>query len=264
MEINDCIRGEYFKMLAHGDNSVLINYLKSLLKVSDDLFLTGFCYWNISDLYAVMRMPDEVYRNHLDFYEFLNSQPKKYKLWCVCDCSQKFTLQFGGYGDFWWELYSGISGFDDIADIEHILFECHRTAFSYTSKCPVKRETVLAAYDIFSRFLTLCAGSDDLQFYRIIFAALCLKNKIDSGIDIYSLSESFLPLLRSPKQPLKYAYGEWQALNAERSDVNKARVGLNAAVNAFIHIGETNKASKLYKTAVEYGLPTNDYIDSRL
>lgn len=43
-----------------------------------------------------------------------------------------------------------------------------------------------------------------------------------------------------------------------------ASVGITAAVNSLIDIGENERAKKLYTEAKSFGLPENAYIDKRL
>ena len=106
IEITNYIRTEFKRLQSQNNFDSIIDYLSSILSTNNaDNLLAGFCYWNISDSYAMLRKPDEQYTNHQNFYKLLETMDAKYIFWLVCDATQRFTLELGGYGEFWWEIY---------------------------------------------------------------------------------------------------------------------------------------------------------------
>lgn len=118
--ITNEIRNRFKVLQVNVDTNGIIEYLSSILATSciDDK-LAGFCYWNISDSYAILRKSNEVFDNHLKFCKRLENMNSKYKFWAVCDTTQKFTLELGGFSDFWWELYkNAVDSNPNTTDIE--------------------------------------------------------------------------------------------------------------------------------------------------
>lgn len=264
MDITDDIRRRFRAIQQSKDKAALIKYLEELLlKDENSDMLTGFCLWNISYQYAMLRMPKEQYDCHRRFSAFVNKLPAKYKAWCVCDTTQRFTLESGGYGDFWWELYFSAAAEPDISSIEGAIFEMHRAALSVNPEIKTPHERTAAAAENMRSFLDRSKDSEHIDFYRLVYAALCLRAGIDSGINMADICEKFLPLLSCPDSEQKYVTGEWQQINRCRSDKNKAQVGLNSAINALISIGYDRDAAELYRCALSFGMPKNAYIESR-
>lgn len=91
----------------------LIEYLEAVIanKEVTGFEDMGFCYWNISDNYALLRDGHALRRNHQAFYEHIVAQDKSYLYWLVCDATQRLTLEKDGYSDWWWSVYrKAVSG----------------------------------------------------------------------------------------------------------------------------------------------------------
>lgn len=212
----------------------------------------------------MLRESDELYKNHRAFKEFAKQTDIKYLLWCVCDATQKFTLGLGGYGDFWWETYnSGIKETSNIPDIENITFEAHNAALSVNSKVETSKNNLSAA-DNFKSFIEQTRFSEQSEFYKIVYSALCLKAFGSAEYDILNLCNKLLPWLKCDTAENKYAVGEWERLNSPRSKHNMAQVGINRTVNALIDVGKKAQAKGLYSEALDSGLTNNTYIEKRL
>ena len=251
IEITNYIRTEFKRLQSQNNFDSIIDYLSSILSTNNaDNLLAGFCYWNISDSYAMLRKPDEQYTNHLNFYKLLETMDSKYIFWLVCDATQRFTLELGGYGEFWWEIYktavqlnSGISG------IEHIAFEAHNLQI---------------ARDNFKNLIKACNNTESIIFYKLVYSSACLKAFGDEEYDILKICNIILPWLKEESKDSIYAVGEWERLNSERTHQNMARVGINRAVNAFIDVGKKEIARVLYSESLKCGLPKNEYIEKRI
>lgn len=77
----------------------LIDYLKSVVdnNIVTEFEDLGFCYWNISDNYALIKDGYALMCNHQTFYEHIQSENCRYLYWLVCDASQRLTLEKTGY-----------------------------------------------------------------------------------------------------------------------------------------------------------------------
>ena len=256
-----------FKCL-HSQNNLdgIIKYLSSILSINNaDNLLAGFCYWNISDSYAMQRKSEEVYANHLDFCKMLDTMDSKYKFWSVCDATQHFTLELGGYGDFWWELYKkAIDLNPETTDIERIVFDTHVSAISINPKVDTPKSRLYLAKDNFEKFVMNSANSENEAFYKLVYSSLVLKGFGDEEYDILNLCHQVMPFLNEKSSDSEFAVGEWERLNSPHSRQNMAQVGINRAINTFIDVGKKAQAKELYNEALKNGLTRNTYIEKRL
>lgn len=85
----------------------LISYLNSIIEneIVTEFQDIGFCYWNISDNYALLKDGHSLFDNHRKFCEHIKNQDDEYLYWLVCDATQRLTLEKDGYSSFWWDLY---------------------------------------------------------------------------------------------------------------------------------------------------------------
>lgn len=266
MAIMDDIRNKFNTLQAKADLDGTIEYLSAILSASDtDDMLVGFCYWNISDSYAMQRLSDELYNNHIRFCKMIESMPPKYKFWSVCDATQRFTLEIGNYGDFWWELYkNAVEANTYTSETERIMFDTHASALSMNPKVDTPVSRLQYARDNFGDFISKSADTESESFYKLVYASLALKAFGDEEYDILNLCNAVLPWLKEKNNNSIYVTGEWEALNEPRSKHNMAQVGINRAVNAFINVGEKSLARDLYEIAKNNGFQTNSYIEKRL
>ena len=251
----------------HIKDLTLIDYLQTTLK-NNELKETeerGFAYWNISDSFAMLRDSKALYKNHCEFAKFLSDKPSKYLHWLACDATQRFTLELGGFGDFWWDCYkTAISKNTAIKAIEPITFECHNAALSVTPMLKTSNDYLQFAKNNFKEFLKSTATSDNYIFYKTVYAALCLKAFGQAEYDVLELLTQLLPWLHLENEPNNLLIGEWERLNGQRSKYNMATVAINRIVNAFIDRNQTKYAKELYNKAIRYGLSKNSYIEKRI
>ncbi len=260
--MTDRIRNYLRILQASGDLSALAEYCETQLTKETDELTCGCYFWNLSDAYAMMRDSDALYRNHRRFEAHIHAMSAMYRLWLVCDGTQRLTPELGGYGDFWWTLYREATENTDPA-CEAILFESHRAAFSRSPAMPYDKARAQWVRERFLNYLDAFRCSDHAAFYRLCYASACLK-QFGEGEDVIALCEPFLPKLRLPREESPFVAGEWERLNGKRSEQNQAQVGINNAVNALIDSGNIPKARDLYKTARQYGMAANAYIEKRI
>ena len=266
IEITNYIRTEFKHLQSQNNLDSIIDYLSYILSTNNaDNLLAGFCYWNISDSYAMLRKPDEQYTNHLNFYKLLETMDSKYIFWLVCDATQRFTLELGGYGEFWWGIYkTAVQLNSDFSGIEHIAFEAHNAALSINPKVKSTPYNLQIARDNFKNLIKACNNTESIIFYKLVYSSACLKAFGDEEYDILKLCNIILPWLKEESKDSIYAVGEWERLNSERTHQNMARVGINRAVNAFIDVGKKEIARVLYSESLKCGLPKNAYIEKRI
>lgn len=246
-----------------GDLDALQAYCQELLFTEDDAVVRGCLLWNLSDVYAMRRSADALYKNHRRFKAHVQTMSPKYRLWLVSDGTQRLTLEHGGYDGFWWDMYMDASANYSTAH-EVVLFEAHRAAFYKSPQMPYDHNRALSVKERFVSFLEAVGESPAAAYYRLVYATLCLKQFGEAEQDIVACCEPFLADLRHPAEVPLYASGEWDALNGHRSRRTQAQVGVNNAVNALIDSGNAKQARDLYKAAREHGLCADHYIEGRL
>ena len=248
-------------------HKLCIEYLQSILQdgLLNDKEEIGFCYWKISDKYAMMREGELQFHNHNLFYEHLNLMPSIYMYWAVCDATQKMNLEEFGKSFFWWNIYREANETNkEIQGFESIVFEAHRAALT-PSPYFQNHEFQWYAKDCFESFLQQTVNSRSHNYYELIYGGLCLRAFGSCECDIEALCYVFLEDLRYPQISPDYILGEWQGFTEDNNDVaRKARVGICSAVNSWIYVGKNEKAKRIYYKAREYGLPMNAYIEKRL
>lgn len=225
----------------------------------------GFCLWNISDSFALLRDSDREYNNHIEFADFVSRGDSKYKFWTVCDTTQRFTLILGGRGGFWQELYKDAAESCDVTDENYrIAYESHRAAMAVHPSLDIPKEFLHYADNRFSEFLRKNKNRDEYGFYRLIYYSAVMKAFGRTELEIEALCSEFFKALGMADTDCTCLTGEWGQLNRLRSEKNRANVGITAAVNALIDTGENKRAKRLYDEAKKYGLAENAYINKRL
>lgn len=265
-KINNDIRTKFKRLQSEHNLDGIIEYLTSILSTNDaDNLLTGFCYWNISDSYAMQRKSEELYANHFKFCKMLDTMASEYKFWSVCDATQRFTLELGGFGDFWWEHYEKAVDLNPkTTDIERIVFDTHVAALSINPKVETLKSRLYLAKDNFEKFVMNSANPENEAFYKLMYSSLVLKAFGDEACDVLNLCNRISPFLKENIPDSEYVVGEWERLNTPRSRHNMAQVGINRAINALIDVGKKTQAKELYNEALNYGFNRNTYIEKRL
>lgn len=254
-----------FEEKNRSDMSV-IGYMNYLLDSREnDFFDTGFCLWNISDSYAMMRDGEKLYENHSKFVDFLSDKPSIYNSWAVSDTTQRFTLISFGHESFWHELYRNTVENSEITSENYrSVYEAHRAAMSVHPSLKIPEEHLIYAEKNFSEFIQNNKNVNEYNFYRLIYLSSFVKAFGQTDIDVEGFCYDFFPKLMFDDTSSEFVCGEWEHLNRVRSEKNQANVGITAAVNALIDVGEIKRAAELYRESKEYGLPSNGYINKRL
>ncbi len=265
-KITNDIRNKFNHLQSKNNLNGIIEYLSSILSTNNaDNLLAGFCYWNISDSYAMQRNSKELYANHHKFCKMLDTMDSKYKFWAVCDATQRFTLELGGYADFWWELYEKAVDLNpETTNIERIVFDTNVAAISINPKVETPKFRLYLAKDNLEKFITNSSTPETEVFYKLVYSSYVLKAFGDEEYDIINLCNSIMPFLKEKSLESEFVVGEWERLNAPRSRQNMAQVGINRAINALIDVGKSETAKELYIEALNNGFNANKYIEGRI
>ncbi|CDE17470.1 unknown [Eubacterium sp. CAG:841] len=262
-----CERALFSQEEKRKQDLAVIDFLQAALR-SNELEGTdeiGFAYWNISDSFALLRDSNNLYKNHCEFADFLKDKPSKYLFWPVSDATQRFTLELGGFADFWWDCYkNALSKNVGMSGIGAITFECHNAALSVTPAVKTPVGYLELAKNNFRSFLEANESSDNYIFYETLYYALCLKAFGSAERDVFDLGMRLFPWLKSEKSQNDFLIGEWKMLNGQKSKYDMARVAINRAINALIDTESGEPARELYGEARAYGLSKNAYIEKRI
>lgn len=260
-------RTSYSREKKRKQDLAVIDYMQAGLR-GDELKGTeeiGFAYWNISDSFAMLRDSEGIYKNHCEFAEFLKDKPTKYLFWLVCDATQRFALEFGGFADFWWDCYkSALSKNADISGIEGVVFECHNAALSVTPTVRTPVGYLELAKKNFRSFWETTENPDNHIFYKTVYSALCLKAFGSAEYDAFELGMRMLPWLGSDNLQSDFLIGTWEQLNEPRSKCGMARLAINRVINALIDTDNGEPARELYGEALACGMHKNAYIEKRI
>lgn len=244
----------------------LIAYLESMITNHEvtDFEDMGFCYWNISDNYALLRDGHALRRNHQAFYERIIAHNKSYLYWLACDATQRLTLEKDGYSDWWWSVYrEAVSGNSEKTSL-FAEFCVHRAALYKNSLLPTEQSYVTFAMENYRAFLDKTKDTPEYPFYRLLYLTSVSKYFSVDNREIKVLSEEMLPKLLYEDESYDFLVGEWKSFITPFGKRKCAVVGITSAVNALIDMGEKAAARELYDTALGNGLPKNAYIEKRL
>lgn len=277
--MTQAVRDEFMRIKLTGQRNALtqeekeksdfsvIEYMNLLLSngKATDFKDKCFCFWNISDSYAMLRNPSELYKNHLKFAEYVFNGDEIYRFWPISDCTQRFTLIAGGYENFWHDLYKAIVESAPVTNENYrIAYEAHRAALSVQSGIDIPFEHLKYYNEKFSEFLESVKSREEYSFYMLIFLSAQIKAFKRNDIYIEDMCAEFFEELGSEDTTTVYAVGEWEYLNRLRSKRNQAVVGITAAINSLIDTGDKKRALELYNEAKKYGLPENTYVNKRI
>ena len=244
----------------------LIEYLEAVIanKEVTGFEDMGFCYWNISDNYALLRDGHALRRNHQAFYEHIVAQDKSYLYWLVCDATQRLTLEKDGYSDWWWSVYrKAVSGNSEKTSL-FAEFCSHRAALYKNPVLPTAQNYVIFAMESYKAFFEKAKDTPEYPFYRLLYLTSVSKYFSVDNREIKVLSEEMLPKLLYEDESYDFLVGEWKSFITPFGKRKCAVLGITSAVNALIDMGEKAAARELYDIAFGNGLPKNAYIEKRL
>ena len=244
----------------------LIDYLKSVIENREvfEFEDIGFCYWNISDNYALLRDGHALRENHQSFYECIMEYDSSYLWWLVCDATQRLTLEKDGYSDWWWSVYreAVLRGSDDTNHF--VEFGAHRAALYRNAVLFPKQNYVTLAKTSYEAFLDKTKNKAEYSFYKIMYQSLISRYFFVDNNEIRDMGESLLPNLAYSDSPRDFLVGEWESFITPFGKHKCAVVGITSAVNALIDNNGTELARELYCLACENGLPRSTYVEKRL
>lgn len=205
----------------------LIHYLKAVVENSEvsEFEDMGFCYWNISDNYALIK---------------------------------------DGYSDFWWKLYHESTEQNLDYDYCFVEFCAHRAALYINPILSHTHCNLESAKLNFEKFLQKVKHTPEYQFYKVIYLSLVSRFSSFDKIELKSLCDNLFNGLSHPKTTNGFLIGEWRNFVTPFDIRKQSVVGINSAINAFIYNGEIQTAKEIYKNACDIGLPKNHYIEIRL
>lgn len=234
----------------------------------------GWAYWNISDNYALLRMADEEFKNHMKFVDFINKElPKEMLYWSVSDATQKLTLIKGGYGEFWYDLYvTACNTAPKTNENCGIRLESHRAAISEIGPQygrPNIENSEFALNNI-KNLINENPLDSNIRFYTITYYSLSLivnsYLKRSQAETIDKAMESFNALIPYLEKDVSSneIIGTWEQLNSKRPLNIQAKVGMNNLICHLINISQYQMALECYKIFEEKGIPTNAYFKNRI
>lgn len=262
--MNDTIRKDFRRLCNQKDHLKTIEYLNKVLSECTDELTAGFCYWNISDAYAMLRRPEELYQNHICFVKRIGETEVKFMLWTVSDATQRFTLELGGYADFWKKLYfDAVNGGVYATELECILYEAHNAALSYSPITKTDRMLFETASRGFEELIEVCENRN-LVFYKAVYTAHLLRHGAAEINKCEDICEALFEGLAEKPEQSRFAVGEWDGICEQKCKHRMSNVGIVRLVNALIDTGKADRAKKLYDKAISVGLTPNAYILKRL
>lgn len=223
----------------------------------------GFCYWHISDNFALLRDSGALYSNHCAFAEHIRTGDRYYLYWLVSDATQRLTLETGGYSRFWWELYSNAVQRTVRSDYIFAEFCAHRAALYINPHLAHTEDNLALAISNYEKLLDRTRDKPEYEFYKIIYLSLVSRFCSVDYADLLSLGAGLFEGLNS-KKGNEIIPGEWNSFIVPFSKYKQSVVGINSAINALIY-GEKHKMAKeVYNRAIEFGMSKNRYIEDRL
>ncbi len=264
IKINVQIKSQFSNL--YDNKLLLIDYLKSLIdnKIVTDFEDTGFCYWNISDSYALLKDGHRLFDNHKAFYDYIKKYDENYLPWLVCDATQKLTLEHHGYGDFWWQIYKETVTKNQNSTNLFALFCTHRAALYINKTVVWQKQNLDFAANRFQEFIENTKSINEYLFYKTIYLSLISRLRSFDKNELKHLCENWFYYLSQPKVKNEFLIGEWQSFVNPFNKRKQTEIAINSVINAFIYNDELKLAKQLYKTAIGLGLDKNAFIEKRL
>ncbi len=264
IKINSQIKSQFSNL--YDDKLLLIDYLESLIdnKIVTDFEDIGFCYWNISDSYALLKNGYRLFDNHKVFYDYIKNYDKNYLLWLVCDATQKLTIEHHGYDDFWWQIYKEAVTKNQNSTNHFALFCANRAALYTNKTVAYQKQNLDFAAEHFQEFIESTKGTNEYLFYKTIYLSLISRFRSFDKNELIHLCENWFYHLSLPKAKSDFLIGEWQSFVIPFNKRKQAEIAINSVINAFIYNDELKLAKQLYKTAIGLGLDKNSFIEKRL
>ena len=244
----------------------LISHLKFFIEnnVVTDFEDIGFCYWNISDNYALLRDSCSLYENHKNFHQHIINNDSCYLYWLVCDATQRLALEQGGHRSFWWDLYKEAVEQNPNSKHHFAEFNIHRAALYCNGNFKASHDAFNYAKQNYEKFLAKTESTSENLFYHIIYLSLISKMAHIDINELYNLSHMLFEYLSFQKSSDNFLAGEWKGFTTPFDKKKQAIIAITSAVNTLIYSNDIKAATSLYSDARNMGLPQNHYIEKRL
>ena len=244
----------------------LISYLNSIIEneIVTEFQDIGFCYWNISDNYALLKDGHSLFDNHRKFCEHIKNQDNEYLYWLVCDATQRLTLEKDGYSSFWWDLYR--KAVEQNGDSKNYFaeFHLHRAALYTNNHLKISQDNFHCAKLNFEKLLSKIDSTSEYSFYKTIYLSLISRFSTVDSKKICELSRTLFEYLSFSQISNDFLVGEWKSIITPFDKRKQGVVGITSAINALIYCDNVKEAKDLYFDACNVGLPKNKYIEARL
>lgn len=253
-------------MLESKDKLQQIDCLRYMIDSEEvtDFEDVGFCYWNISDNFALLRDGQSLFLNHQAFYEHIKKGNTCYLYWLVCDATQRLTLEINGHSEFWWSLYQEAVCHNANNDYHFIEFCVHRAALYVNPMLPHTKHNLVFAKENYENLLNKTRNMPEYTFYKVIYYSLMSRFSPLDSVELKSLCEMLYDGLSCDVKTNNFLLGEWDSFVIPFDRYKQSEVGINSLINAFIYNNELQIAKELYSNACALGMKKNNYIESRL
>lgn len=243
-----------------------IQYLNHLIQdeVAVNFEDVGFCYWHISDSFALLRDGSSLYSNHRIFNQHIRTGSSQYPYWVVSDATQRLTLEADGHSDFWWSLYFDAVQRNVFSKYDFAEFCAHRAALYVNPRLPHTENNLSFAISNYENLLDRTKEKPEYPFYRIVYLSLVSRFSSIDYSELLSLSTHFLEGLRRKNSGRESILGEWNSFTIPFNSYKQSEVGINSAINALIYSEKQKLAKELYNSALEAGMKKNRYIEDRI
>ena len=243
----------------------LIDWLQRMIHSGQitDFEDLGFCYFNISDNFAMLRDGDSLYQNHKCLLAHVLTNSDLYLFWTVCDATQKLTLETNGCSEFWWELYrNAVARNKEQSKYPFAEFHVHRAALCYPPFYGKDENRFYIAKNNFLDFLEKTKDSPFTIFFYAIFLSMTGEDT-NKRRELLDCAEYLLQDLSVPEEKSEFLCGEWNSFTTPFTKRKQAHVGIVSCINALIDKADIQTAKSIYTKAKELGLPRNLYIERR-
>ena len=231
---------------------------------------TGWMYWNISDIPAVMRKPQAVYENHVEFVEWGKQALFPHKLhWFVSDGTQALTLSLGEYFEEWldWYLFACKHSSRN-EENRGIRFESHRAVAASLLVLKRYSETDLPLRNIMELI------EEDKDWENKIFAEFTyytllaekaffldqtelLDDAIQNINDLMDKVKEIIYTKADKKE--SYALGSWECLNSSRLNKASMSVLLHNGACMLHRIKKYEESGTMFQLALQNGVTITTY-----
>jgi tetratricopeptide (TPR) repeat protein len=267
------IHGEFKKLFYKGDHKGIVNLLSDYIKTNDlPMDEIGWAYWNISDSYAMMRVADLEYENHVKFVNWGKQVLYPERLhWFVSDATQALTLSLSKENHFekWYEWYLyACKHSSKTEENRGVRFESHRAAagaaiilkridkfdIPFKNMHEVLQEDRSWTKRLFAEIEYL---SLSLERYHILGQAVDIDFTLAKVYKI--IKEEVNTVILNRKQYKTQLLGSWTQLNSNTDTKEEILVALNNLGCTLCSIKRCKESIDIFDSAIQYGIALDKY-----